>query len=195
MHDRSRLILTNIGLSPLELEAAEMDLALDVPGRPTGYGLVGTTGIGKSSHFARRLARQVEGRVQSAHDPKVANMPFAFARWRNWPDTAENLKLWIGQGWNEDIANLVDQLVGCRELYLDDLGRERIVGPDDYALGVLRTLLDARIRAQRPVFWTSNQPIPELNKTYGTATVSRLVNAWPPVLCKGRDLRAVGRQV
>ena len=189
MHPRTELILKNIGLSPRETRAVAKAPIHDIEDRPKGYGLLGDPGIGKTWHLARRIGLQVEDRVESSAHPETAKMPNNFARWRNWPDAAEMLKLWVANGYSNDIADLVEQLSTCRELYLDDVGQERIVGPDDYSLGFLRTILDARYRANLPVFWSSNLDLIGLNKLYGGRTISRIVDAWPPVTLQGPDNR------
>jgi hypothetical protein len=189
MHDRTAFLLKQVGLSLLELPAVEADPLHLVQDRPAGFGLIGGTGLGKTWVMARRLGLQVQGMVEDDPTPDTARMPSRFARWRNWPEMAETLKRWIAQSYTDDVADLVEDLVDCRQLYLDDLGQERIVGADDYALGILREVLDRRYRNQRPVFWTSNQPVPELTRLYGARTASRILSTWPPVVLKGPDLR------
>jgi DNA replication protein DnaC len=193
MHNRTRVILTNIGLCEVELEHVEREFLHQVQDRPAGFGLIGTAGVGKTIHLARRLFLAVQDCVEDSGRLARTTVPHRFARWRNWVETAETLKFWISHDFSDDVAELVEQLSECRELYLDDVGQERIVGPDDYALGLLRSILDARYRAKLPVFWTSNLEIRDLNKIYGTRTISRLVSAWPPIPLKGPDLRLARR--
>lgn len=189
MHERTRLLLSRIGLSALELEDLEAEPIHHVQDRPAGFGLIGTPGVGKTVLLARRMHDQVLPFVEGSQVPEQATLPSRFLRWKNWPQAAETLKRWIAQEYTDDIADLVEDLVDCRQLYLDDLGRERIVSADDYALGILREILDRRHRARRPVFWTSNITLPELNRIYGAPTASRMFSAWPPIVLKGPDLR------
>ena len=193
MHSRTRFLLKQIGLSERELSALALDPIHEPLDLPTGFGLIGSTGVGKTWCLARRIGLTVQAQVEGAHDPSSARLPNRFARWRNWPDMAEVLKNWVSQDWGDDVAELVDVLSTCRELYLDDLGQERIAKADDYSLGFLRNILDARYRDNLPVFWTSNLTPTALNQVYGARTVSRLLSAWPAVLVKGPDLRLGGR--
>jgi len=193
MHDRTRFLLKQLGLSLVEARAVDAEPIHLVQDRPKGFGLIGGTGLGKTWALARHLGLQVQQRVETAPDPARATLPHLFARWRNWPGTAEDLKRWVALGYTEDIADQVEQLATCRQLYLDDLGQERIVGAEDYALGVLREVLDRRQREGLPVFWTSNLDAPGLLRVYGARTASRLLGAWPPVKMQGPDLRLTRR--
>jgi len=195
MRDRTRFLLGQIGLSPRELEGVDLEPIHQITDRPAGFGVVGTPGVGKTFLLVRRIGQIVEGLVADHHLPAQAKLPFGFARWRNWPDMAEDLKSWVAQDWTADVADLVEELSSCRDLYLDDLGQERIAKADDYSLGLLRLILDNRYRSNLPVFWTSNLAPVELNRVYGARTASRIFSAWPPVALKGPDLRLPRRAV
>ena len=193
MHDRTRYLLKQIGLSPREIQAVGLPPLHQITDRPEGFGLLGGNGAGKTWHMANRIGMAIQAMVDGCPNPAEARMPNRFARWRNWPDTAETFKAWVGQGFTQDVEDLVDQLCSCRELYLDDLGQERIAKVDDYALGFLRNILDARYRDNLPVFWTSNLVPVELGQTYGARTASRMLSAWPPIPVRCQDLRLGGR--
>lgn len=158
-----------------------------------GAGLTGLTGIGKSSFWValikRMLAEYVSDQVRAddamgvTHDHKITG-DWA---WSNWKTTVA----WARQNiaFNDHpVDRHLDRLSRVPLLVLDDLGRERIKGGDyaqDYGTDLLDLVVDARYRAELPILWTSNLRVPELNDTYGSALVRRLVEPNPPVWIDG----------
>lgn len=194
-HPRTRqlMILPGIGLAPREAGALLAHPLHRVPEAPKGCGLVGGVGLGKTWALARHAASRVEAVVQRAPDPHTALLPHAFVVWVNWPEKAEQIKrLSVRPG--TDLEDWIDRAKVAGALYLDDLGRERQKGEDDFSLGVLSEILDHRYRFALPVFWTSNLTTPEeFNAVYNARMVSRLLSTWPPFLLKGKDLRLHGQ--
>ena len=189
-HPRTRQLLEKpCGLAPRELRALELTPFRTVRDVPTGYGLIGGTGVGKTFALVRHAADRVEQIVQACPLPSEARLPFAWATWENWPERAEEIKrLSTKQG--RDLEEWIQRAKVATCLYLDDLGRERIKGEDDFSLGVLAEIVDHRYRQGSPVFWTSNLGSPdEFGKIYPGRMVSRLLSTWPPFLLRGEDLR------
>lgn len=189
-HSRTRQLLESpCGLAPLEIRALDHTPFRSVQIVPTGSGLVGGTGVGKTFTLVHHIAERVERIVQACPVPAETRLPFAWCCWENWPERAEEIKrasTKSGDALNEWIRRAKE----ATSLYLDDLGRERIRGEDDFSLGVLSEIIDHRYRHGSPVYWSSNLISPvEFGKIYPGRLVSRLLSAWPPCLLRGEDMR------
>jgi len=165
-----------------------------------GFGLIGSTGSGKTSFLATMATSYtlkilgdrlgaVEG-IPDPYDPQWHfGIPFGY-RWLSWPTASVALK----SGWKngEDPLAFMNRYAQPKMLFLDDLGRERVKGSytEDYSVSILDKIVDARSRAGLPIFWTSNVSLEDLNGIYGSAFMSRLVSLGAPVLLpKLPDLR------
>ena len=60
-----------------------------------------------------------------------------------------------------DKTEYIDALAGYELLIIDDLGVER---NSEYALGIVFSVIDRRIRSGRPLIVTTNLPLKELKK-------------------------------
>lgn len=193
-HPRTRFLLAlpQVGLSREELGALDVDPIIPTPERK-GFGLIGPTGNGKSWALARVVAQILDAHVRLRSDPNTATLPSepAWIVWCNWPEQAEILKRQVIGG-SHLVSAWVARCKDVRNLFLDDLGGERLKGADDYSLGVLSEILDARYRSSRPVYWTSNLSPEDLPARYGSRLASRLLSAWPPFRVDGPDLRLGG---
>ena len=181
-------LLKTSGLSLREIEDAERPPIHSVEDAPTGFGLVGTTGVGKTIVLARRFLLFAQA-VVDRKGPEAKFDATDRVLWLNWPDTAETLKRWSTMGDPRHIDAWVEKAKGIETLYLDDLGAERSKGEDDFAGGILREILDSRYRDALPVFWTSNLDSEGLIRFYGARLVSRIAQAWPGRKLAGPDLR------
>jgi hypothetical protein len=74
-------------------------------------------------------------------------------------------------------------------LFLDDIGAETAKTDADFALGILREIIDARYRGEKPTWWTSNLAPEGILAAYGGRIASRLFDAWPDHAWLGLDLR------
>jgi len=191
-HPRTEFLMARIGVSTRELRAIGHPPKHDFPYNKEGFGLIGNTGTGKTWSLIHALADDVNGLVLKSKQPDDYWLPSEYATWLNWPGRAEQLKSMIGLHENLDISRLVEDWCLCGMLFVDDIGAERVTGDNDYSLGILRTVLDSRYRYERPVYWTSNLNIQPLKDQYGVRMVSRMLQAWPPVVIKGKDLRLNG---
>lgn len=195
-HPRTLALLEKAGMAPAELDSLAHRPQLVLPSRPTGYGLVGPPGTGKTWAIAFRMAQVVDRVVRDQPDPNRADLQWvdgdivrdARLAWVNWHDQVEDLHrrrfddVWVDRlaTWWEDVPMLV----------LDDLGRERYEGAKDPARAVLERVLDCRYRNKRPVVWTSNlESKAELEGFYHHALVSRILGSWPPCEVSGEDQR------
>ena len=180
-------ILRGAGMSPYEIKCNQYKHDIDLPmdDDDPGFGIIGPTGTGKTVAIAKHMIDWVIGFM--GDEPRLA--PNNFAVWSNWPDEAENIKSLTGPANWDQLENLEWRMKTCGRLYLDDIGQERIRGEDDFSLGHLRTILDSRYRAGLPVIWTSNLKPEQLSATYGARTVSRMIQAWPPIMISGPDRR------
>lgn len=188
LHERAKELLAITGVGRHEIESAELAPVLKFQFVDTGFGLVGSTGTGKTVAMARVLAEF----VQKVVDRKGPEARFDFGAvpfWVNWPEQAEIIKrASVGKDHNF-LSNWVEKAKDRDFLFLDDLGQERVRGEDDLALGTLREILDYRYRNQMPVFWTSNLDRAALTTMYGARIVSRISEAWPGQIVTGIDLR------
>nr|WP_320132364.1 hypothetical protein [uncultured Holophaga sp.] len=193
MHSRTLELLASIGLGRREMRSLELAPLFDLPSpRDRGFGLIGPTGTGKTWRLVQALGTHLDGIVMASEDPANAYRPLNYAEWVNWPDAAEKIKGMVAKGYHADIVDLVESWETCGLLFLDDLGQERVTGENDYSLGVVRSLLDQRYRADRPVYWTSNLGPKDLVGIYGARMVSRMKEAWPWTVVERRDMRLAG---
>jgi len=189
-HPRVSWLLEKKEVPPLYLEALVGDPILTFPAALGGGGMAGTSGAGKSYAMVRHMAALAQQVVEGHPNPEGALWPAGLVMWASWIQKSEELKRWVSAGYHDLLENWIEAAKGCRRLYLDDIGRERLTGPDDYALGILREVLDFRHGHKLSVCWTCNLSALELgNKWNDPALVGRLVEAWPPVKVRGANLR------
>jgi DNA replication protein DnaC len=187
-HPRTRCLLRMpIGCAPREIEALNHAPIHTLPEIAMGFGLVGNTGVGKSWALVQQLAGSVDAMVSASPDPMNFKMPLK-VRWVNWPEKAEELKRQCVR-FADAVDDWCGDVKGAAIVILDDLGRERSKGEDDYATALLNEILDARYRNRLATFWTSNLMPDGLSHFYPAPLVSRLLSAWPPCVIEGDDLR------
>lgn len=184
MNGHCESILRGIGMLPGEIRYANLPIERPFP-EGEGFGIIGPTGTGKTVMLAQHVGALVEDMIGDS--PRLA--PNNFAVWINWPDTAETIKSLSGPANWDQLDNLEWRMKHTSRLYLDDIGQERIRGEDDLSLGHIKVILDHRYREQLPVFWSSNLGPDQLSAIYGARTVSRMIQAWPPVMLSGPDRR------
>lgn len=194
-HSRTRYLLglPQVGIASEELRALDAPAIHPVPDRK-GYGLWGPTGVGKTWMLVQVAARILDAKhVRLRPDPSTALLPDSppWIMWVDWPEQAEILKRKVVGG-GSGINAWVDRCKEVRFLFLDDLGRERLKGNDDYALGVLSEIISSRYRSQKAIYWTTNKGPEDLISLYGSRLASRLLSAWPPFQVDGQDLRLAG---
>ena len=189
IHARTaELMASPVGCAPREIQAMRSSALHSLPQIPGGFGLVGPTGCGKTWALVQHLGMQIEAVVAASQSPGEAKMPYGFRlRWVNWPERAEQIKREIRD--THSLEDWIDMAQECSALYLDDLGRERITGENDYSLGVLSEVIDHRYRHDLPIFWTSNRSPEELGAFYSGRIASRLLGTWPAFGVNGADLR------
>lgn len=156
-----------------------------------GFGLSGSMGAGKTMALAAILKVSVRKRMEVTMEAMTDAPDWAAEerwqaagafRWVSWPQTAAAMKgAFKGRHGNAEVEDLVERLCGTQLLILDDLGRERMRGAytEDFAIGQLDRIIDARSRESRPILWTTNQDRTELEDLYGAAMVDRLLGLAP----------------
>lgn len=190
MHPRTRYLLTQIGVAPIELEHLGKPMFHPIPHRSSGYGLIGGTGAVKTSQLVHRLAESIEVFVVKNPNPAEAKFPFyPFARWLSWPEEVEKLKRMSATNGHQELDRLISIWKEAGALYLDDIGQERVSSDRDYGQGVFAEIVDARYRHKRPVFWTSNLDEVQLTTKYGARLMSRMFTAWPFIKVTTPDQR------
>jgi DNA replication protein DnaC len=189
-HPRVKWLLKTRGVGPRLLEALDLEPILRFPEAPMGAGMAGASGAGKTFAMVRHLADRAQAIVESYPNPDDALWPSRAALWVSWTQKSEELKRWVGAGQGEAVDEWIELAKLTKRLYLDDLGRERVTGANDYALGVLREVLDYRHTNLLPVYWTTNLNATDLSELYlDKALIGRIVEAWPPVRVGGSNLR------
>ena len=193
MHARTlHLLGAVVGVAPAEFSFLDRPVFRDIPHNPAGYGLIGGTGTIKTSQLVHRLAEEVEAIVLASPRPSEARFPCAvYARWLSWPEESEQLKRRSAMNDHRDLHLLINTWKEARQLYLDDIGQERVSSDNDYALGVFREVVDCRYRNRLPIFWTSNLDPVQLTNRYGARIMSRLFSAWPFIKVAGPDQRLI----
>ena len=198
-------ILSDIGLSRRELRArldlvpevliAALPSTLDdflggvVP--PTGWGINGRTGAGKTSAMVCLLRAHLVAcmeRRRAEHLPPEP--PTRFALWVEWPRAAHLLRA-NAVADPEAVAHWVDSWCKTPILVLDDLGSERRKGDyqEDYACGELDYVISTRYRDCRPTWYTTNLDAEGMIAMYGARMTSRLIGENPLVEMVGQDRR------
>lgn len=185
-HSQNTLhLLSQSGLSKVEIQAIHLEPILHFKPTSKGFGLVGPTGTGKTIAMARLAADYTESVVTE----KGLYPCGCGILWMNWPESAELFKRWAVSDDPQHTENQIYHAKDVGYLYLDDLGQERSKGEDDLSTSILREILDSRYRDAKPVFWTSNLDKIALTNFYGARTVSRMAEAWPGQRVSGPDLR------
>lgn len=161
----------------------------------SGFGLIGTTGTGKTFALAalvQKMALERWRRLAPAHGLKVKRQ---FLRWVRWPEVVAEFRLRaMNDKTHEKVADLVDLWSTTEALVLDDLGAERMRSDysEDWTASLLDVVLDRRHNAMLPTWWTSNLEPDELVARYGSRLWSRLTGPNPAVrIAGGTDLRLV----
>lgn len=139
---------------------------------PIGLLISGSTGCGKT-HLAAAIANELMQREVSVVFQSV-------------PELLIRIRSTYGRESTETEAQLLDALVGCDLLVLDDLGTERVT---QWTESTVYTIIDQRYRFERPLIATTNLTPKQLETAVGTRTMDRLVEICRIVLMKGRSYR------
>lgn len=185
----TRNALLSYGLAEEELAAVTAGRLRPLPDGQGGFGFWGPPGTGKTW-----LAAQWVAEFHQAHKGRwfAENLPPEDrVFWVHWPTAAEELKRLVIASAGRT-ADWVARAKRARLLVLDDLGRERVRGAEDFARGVLVEVVDHRVRHRLPVIWTSNLGPGPLDEFYRGPLASRLLGTWPPFEVDGEDMRLGG---
>lgn len=178
----------------------------------TGFGLLGTTGIGKTFALAawlrNRTSRMVDRAIEDTRTKaEEDSSPYEIQRcissgriylrpyflWVSWPGEIARQRGRIGkdfQGVEDWITE--DLLNHSLILILDDVGADRQTA-GDWAGEVLGRVVDERFRQESLTIWTSNFTPQDLAERYGARLYSRLQALAPPIQTpKLPDLRLRG---
>ena len=100
IHPRTRVLLAQAGLAPVELAALDVPPRHQVPDLPGGFGLIGPTGTGKTWALVPHVARILDRAVRRQPDPARAKMIWlegdlgrdARVRWVAWLALASEIR-------------------------------------------------------------------------------------------------------
>lgn len=182
----ARRALASYGCAPEELAALEAKPLRALLPRSGGFGLWGPPGTGKTWLAVQGLAEfhRLNRAIWFAVNTPEEARPF----WVHWPSAAEDLKRQVVVSGSAPGA-WVARAQRAALLVLDDLGRERVRGLDDYARSLLVEVVDHRVRHRLPVIWTSNLRPTQVDEFYRGALASRILGTWPPFEVDGDDMR------
>lgn len=156
----------------------------------SGWGILGTTGTGKTMALAAVLRANARAILQE-RIPKEGPIQVDWLRWESWPILAD----WLRDHARSDADQVAARLqAACTApiLVLDDLAAERRIGNygSDYAVGKLDLIIDTRHRECLPTWYTANvDGEAGLLEAYGARLVSRLCGSNPGFSVSGDDLR------
>ena len=136
----TRNALLDYGLAEEELAAVTAAPLRDLPDLPAGFGLWGPPGTGKTWLAAQAVARFHHRHKACWFGENLHREDRVF--WVHWPTAAEEAKRLVMSSAGK-MAEWVARAKRVRLLVLDDLGRERVRGPEDYARGLLVEVVDA----------------------------------------------------
>lgn len=173
------------------------------PARP--FGMVGPSGIGKSSALVAAMR-------QAIHAEMTAGAVKTTFRWVYWVSAAIDMKAVVSRGdWENPRANLfclADWVLADTEhhvLVLDDIGMEFPKGAKavenptrgwTYTTEQLERMIDDLWNFEARVFWTSQRTPVEMEALYGERLMSRLIGLAPDAMLPPGmpDLRIRGGQ-
>lgn len=141
----------------------------------------GAPGLGKT-FLSAAIARVVAAKGAGVAYDTVTPLLGAFERERFSRDTDEQA----------DAASRVRQLMTCDLLILDDLGTEM---PTVFTQSALYNLLDGRLRAEKKTIISTNLDRDGIRERYGAALASRLTGEYEWLEFRGRDVRAVRKEL
>jgi hypothetical protein len=172
-----------------------------------GYGLIGTSRIGKTCANAvvikqginMLLTSSLEHRQNNPNDWDLVQLiegnlerctgssAFKIANWVYWPECFD----WLQRNAITDFGKErlprfhPESMKTTKLLILDDLGRESFSkkspdGTTPYAIGQLSLVINYRNEHNLPVIWTSNLEEVDLIQLYGAPMYLRLVEIAPP---------------
>ena len=145
---------------------------------PRGFGLVGTSGAGKTMAVAALVRLCIRtwllGNVHALGRLVINNPPI---QWVDWPERVD----WMRDHYDR-VGGFMAAALEVPLLVLDDIGAERIVGDTyerDYGSGKLDLLIHGRENRKLPTIWTSNMNEDALASRYGARLSSRLNGCSP----------------
>ena len=178
-HQRREFVEHNLywsGLSSRELRSNPTPFSDSLAERfgINGFGLHGNTGTGKTFTMVSAIRRVLErcaereDGFEGGADPHRRKL-----LWVPWPVQASE---WRGRGFPSESERDAQDMIHIPILVLDDLGAERFKGDysQDWVLAALDRIVDARYRAEKPIWWTSNLSPSGLVNIYGSRMFSRL---------------------
>jgi DNA replication protein DnaC len=148
------------------------DTALNYDGR--GYLAYGNPGNGKS-HLAAAVANR---ELEKGNQVIFINVPTLFIE----------LKDTYNKDNDESEKKILDKLMTCKLLILDDLGSEK---KSEWTEQTIYTIINARYNMDKPIIVTTNCNLSELAEKIGTRALDRLIEICTLVECKAPSYRPI----
>jgi DNA replication protein DnaC len=143
-----------------------------------GFILWGTPGNGKS-HIAAAIT----------HGVKDKGFTVVF---QTVPELLERIKSTFNNKQKESEREIMDALLHCDLLVLDDIGSEKVT---DWVLEVMFRIIDGRYRKKKPIIYTSNFKPSELKDQLNERIYDRMVETSIIIENKGTSYRReIGRK-
>lgn len=108
------------------------------------------------------------------------------------PELLERIRNTFNKKNNESEKEIMDALINCDLLVLDDIGAEKV---SDWVLEVIFRIIDGRYRKKKPIIYTSNLKPSELKDQLNDRIYDRMVETSTIIENKGTSYRReVGRK-
>lgn len=154
--------------------------------RERGVTLIGGVGTGKTY----KMLQVITAYLYEELEPEIGLMgvrkpsPSAIQRiFLSVPDVLRRIKAEFD---SPDAPTIIDKMIKTPILFLDDLGAEKA---SDWVKEQLYIVINDRYNWRRPVMFTSNLTIEEINVHYGDRFTSRLVEMTEIIKLGGGDRR------
>lgn len=140
-----------------------------------GIFMMGGTGLGKT-HLSLSIAKEV---IEKGYSAVYGSVPDLIRRIKD-----------SNFGQNEDDGDVLQTLIECDLLVLDDLGAEH---DSKYNISCLYDIINSRINSRKPTIVSTNFSIAEIKERYSDRITSRLLSMKCMVF-SGDDIRLLSKQ-
>lgn len=150
-----------------------------------GLCIMGPPGSGKTHLMSSILNKIIQDRDVVAEGPSSFWNPER-QKIVVWENVTELIRKIRHQDIEEKRGDMLDEVRGCRFLFLDDLATGKV---SEYTADILYLILEHRKNFKLPTFMTTNAVGNELKELFHERITSRIKESSVPVTLKGSDFR------